>query len=83
MVTEKSHGWNLPPSRSPTADHFFAPEMVGETQGTAAQWRETGPEDHAVIRILGRGDDLFLEATRGFVDHQVNEAEREVRSRDR
>src|SRR5450432_627400 len=53
--------------------HFFDPEMVGEAQWAATQRREAGPEDHAVIRILGRGDDLFLEATRGFVDHQEDE----------
>ena len=68
----------MPPCRSPPGDHFLDPEMIGETERSPAQRRKTGAKDHAVIGVLGRGDDLFFETARGFVHHQVNKAQRKI-----
>src|SRR4030095_16446887 len=42
------------------AAHFRDAEMIRKTQRPAAQRRETGAENHAVIGVLGRRDNLFL-----------------------
>ena len=40
------------------ADHFRDAKMIRKTQRPAAQRRETGSEDHSVVGILRRRDDL-------------------------
>ena len=51
----------------PRASISATSKMVREAQRPAAQRRETGSENHSVIRVLRRGHHLFLEATRRFV----------------
>src|SRR3954471_15590248 len=50
----------------------FDSEAIGVAERSTTERRKTGAHDHAEIHILGRSDDPFLEATSGFVDHQVN-----------
>jgi hypothetical protein len=60
------------------AHHLGDSKVIRETQWPAAQRGKAGAKNHSIIRVLGRSDDLFLEATRRLIDHQVNEPENEI-----
>src|SRR5882724_11296492 len=50
-------------------DNLLQTKMLGETQRSAAMRRESGSENHSVIRVLGRFYHFFFNATRRLVDH--------------
>src|SRR5258706_3601517 len=52
------------------ADNCRRAESVSVTKRAAAEWREAGAHDHREIVVPGFGDDLFLEASGGLIDHQ-------------
>ena len=58
-------------------DNFFQTEMLRETQRPTTDWRETCPEDHSVIGVLGGVDDVLFETTRRFVYHEEHEPVRQ------
>ena len=60
------------------ADHFRDAEMIGESKRSAAERCETGAENHSVIGVLRRRDDLFFQTTRRFVHHEKNQTESEI-----
>src|SRR5450432_186885 len=51
--------------------------MIRKSQRATAERRETGAENHAVVRVFGRGDDFLFEAARRFVDHEEDKTVRE------
>src|ERR1043166_4375339 len=75
VLPEQAAGLELSAVSLARASHLCRAEIIGKTERSAAQWRKAGAENHAVIRILRRRHDLFLETARGLIDHQVNEAQ--------
>src|SRR5215216_3057299 len=55
-------------------DDFFQPKMFRETQWAASERRETGSQNHSVVRVLRRIDNVLLHTARGFVDHEEDQA---------
>ena len=51
--------------------------MLRETQWPAAEWREACSQNHSVIRVLWRLDHFLFQATRGFINHEKDEAMRQ------
>src|SRR2546429_9524374 len=51
-------------------DNFAQSEMFGETQRPTTEWREAGPQNHSVVRVLRGIDDFLLHAPRSLIHHQ-------------
>ena len=78
MLPEQITRLEFPAVAVARADHFRDSKMIRKTQRPAAQRGETGSEDHSVVGILRRRDDLLFEAARGFIHHQVNQPEDKI-----
>src|SRR6266567_4726563 len=59
-------------------DDFVQSEMFGETQRPASERRETGSQNHSVVRVLRRIDHFLLYTTSGLVNHQEDEPVRQL-----
>src|SRR5436305_6863955 len=59
-------------------DDLLESKMFGETQRPTTEGRETGSQNHSVVRVFRRIDDFLLHATRRFVHHQEDKPVRDV-----
>ena len=72
-----SHGVNFSSvraSRSSSSTSLLQSKVFRKSQGPAAKRRETGSQNHSVIRVLRRIHDFLFYATSGLVHHQKDEA---------
>src|SRR6202008_2018607 len=59
-------------------DDFLQSKMLGETQRPATERRETGSQNHSVVRVLWRIDHFLFHTTCGLIHHKKDKPQRQV-----
>src|SRR5437867_1752215 len=58
-------------------DDSLQSKVFPESQRPTTEWREAGPQNHSVVRVLRGIDDFLLHAPRGLIHHQEDKPVRE------